>query len=82
MTFKDFLKLEGGEGSGNKRPTPQRQMHPVTSVLPAMPARGIPDHDPIQPKLKPIRAAGELFMIPKPKNTVGVIDRPSLLAKK
>ena len=81
MTFKDFLKLEGGPTSGNKRPLRQRQMHPSTSVLPPMPAKGIPN-EPIKPDVKPIRAGNELYLIPKPKNTVGVIDRPSLLAKK
>ena len=79
MTFKDFFYLEGGEGSGNKKPTPQRRMLPGMGIAasPAMPARATPDHDPIQPKVKKTRIGSELFLIPRPKNIVGVIKRPS-----
>ena len=79
MTFKEFLlQLEGGDGSGNPNPSPQRRITPSMglSVKPPMPAKGIPD-DPIQPKFKPIRAGNELYLIPKPSNKIGVIARPS-----
>ena len=79
MTFKEFLlQLEGSDKSGNKRPSPQRRITPSMglAVKPPMPAKSIPD-DPIQPKFKPIRAGNELYLIPKPKNIVGVINRPS-----
>ena len=79
-TFKEFLKfIEGSEKSGNPHPSTQRKMLPGMKLAasPAMPARAIPDHDPIQPKANPVRAGSELYLIPKPKNTVGVITRPS-----
>lgn len=81
MTFKEFLlQLEGGDGSGNKNPSPQRRLTPSIglAIKPPMPAKSTPDHDAIQPKFKPIRVAGnELALIPKPKNTTGIIARPS-----
>ena len=79
MTFKEFLQLEGSEKSGNRRPTPQRRILPQMGIAraPVMPARSIPDHDPIQPELKPVRPGTELFLIPKPKNIVGIIKKPS-----
>jgi hypothetical protein len=78
MTFKEFLKFaEGSEKSGNPHPSPQRRILPGVNMSPAMPARAVPDHDPIQPQSKPVRAGNELYLIPKPKTTVGVIARPS-----
>ena len=78
MTFREFLQMEGGSGSGNKNPTPQRKINPTVKFAAVMPARSVPDHDPVQPKLQRTRFGSDLFLIPKPKNTVGVISRPSL----
>ena len=78
-SFKEFLKfVEGSEKSGNPHPSPQRKMLPGMNMKVAMPSKAVPDNCPIQPKSKPIRAGSELYLIPKFKNTVGVIQRPSV----
>ena len=78
MTFREFLQLH--EGKGNKRPSEQRRVLPSLSLgtKPAMPARTIPNHEPVRFMPKPQRVGDELSLVPKPHNIVpGVIRRPS-----